>query len=656
MKLNKLTATYGQLENQSLEPGGGLTIINAPNERGKSTWCSFIQTMLYGLDTSAREKGGKKPDKVKYAPWSGAPMSGSIDLTHNGRDITITRQGKASSPMKDFRAVYTGTNEPAGLQSSSGEELTGMPKAVFERSVFIKQAGLGVSGSPELEKRISAIVSTGEDDSSSYTEADERLRVWQRKRRYNRRGVLPELETRIAELQDELEDIRSAAKESPDSDGEIARLERRVAELEAQIQQSRKDQRKAVLSQLAERRALLREKEDCVADAKLEAAEKLSALRSSIFGEQSPDAVVDQAQSAHLNATRYQQVIDEQERIPSYMLPLIGTLLLALSVACIGLALFLHPAFAAVALLLLAADFIYCRKMLDGRKDAEHASESLQSLLLQYSASDPDDILQAADEYKSAFKSWQDSASEHEKLSAELEEMRDRQKEIDANLVSGLDFSGGGSNEAAELSRQLNHVRTQLSDARETAAHLSGRLKTMGDPMVIESELLSLNEEKAELEQQYSSLALAIETLYDANIEIQSRFSPRLGKRAGELMSRLTAGRYDALTLDRQLSAMAKRSGDIIAHESAFLSAGALDQLYFALRIAICELALPDGESCPMILDDALLNFDDERMALALDLLLELSENRQILLFTCHRREADYFKANTDVKIISPDD
>ena len=39
------------------------------------------------------------------------------------------------------------------------------------------------------------------------------------------------------------------------------------------------------------------------------------------------------------------------------------------------------------------------------------------------------------------------------------------------------------------------------------------------------------------------------------------------------------------------------------------------------------------------MLDDALANFDDRRMALALECLEELGEERQILLFTCHSRE-----------------
>ena len=62
--------------------------------------------------------------------------------------------------------------------------LTGVSRDVFCRSAFIPQGTVAVTGSPELERRISSIVSTGEEQ-TSYSEADERLRAWQRKRRFH---------------------------------------------------------------------------------------------------------------------------------------------------------------------------------------------------------------------------------------------------------------------------------------------------------------------------------------------------------------------------------------------------------------------------------------------------------------------------------------
>ena len=63
------------------------------------------------------------------------------------------------------------------------------------------------------------------------------------------------------------------------------------------------------------------------------------------------------------------------------------------------------------------------------------------------------------------------------------------------------------------------------------------------------------------------------------------------------------------------------------------------EQLYLAVRLAVCRLCLP--ERPPILLDDALVSFDDGRLAHALELLWELSGEQQLLLFTCQKREGE---------------
>ena len=104
-----MTATCGKLENKTLTFQPGLNVIHAPNEWGKSTWCAFLLNMLYGIDTKERTKQDSVADKDRYAPWSGAPMSGRIDLCWNGRDITIERSSNQRVPLGLFRAYETAT-------------------------------------------------------------------------------------------------------------------------------------------------------------------------------------------------------------------------------------------------------------------------------------------------------------------------------------------------------------------------------------------------------------------------------------------------------------------------------------------------------------------------------------------------------------------
>ena len=105
------------------------------------------------------------------------------------------------------------------------------------------------------------------------------------------------------------------------------------------------------------------------------------------------------------------------------------------------------------------------------------------------------------------------------------------------------------------------------------------------------------------------------------------------------------------MILDKTLRAAAEPAGTGVPRDVGYLSAGAADQLYLAVRLAVCDLVLPPENAVPIVLDDALSSFDDQRCAAALDYLRKEAEKRQILLFTCHSREAAHFKNDPAVSI-----
>jgi uncharacterized protein YhaN len=146
-----------------------------------------------------------------------------------------------------------------------------------------------------------------------------------------------------------------------------------------------------------------------------------------------------------------------------------------------------------------------------------------------------------------------------------------------------------------------------------------------------------MQEEYEQMQGEYDAITLALEALRDADREIQTRFSPELGRVAARYMSAVTGGRYEDVLINRDFSARTRTKGDAVARDAEYLSAGTLDLMYLAVRLAVCELALPDGETCPLILDDALVNLDDERLEQAMKLLAEVSKERQVILFTCRK-------------------
>ena len=197
----------------------------------------------------------------------------------------------------------------------------------------------------------------------------------------------------------------------------------------------------------------------------------------------------------------------------------------------------------------------------------------------------------------------------------------------------------------------LAQVQVQLAAARSAADRLTGQFHAMGDPDGLRASVESLQSQTGQLQEEYDALRLAMDTLTGANAVLQNRFSPQLSRRTAEIFHELTEGRYTAAALDRSFHLTACPAGDPIDRDIQLLSAGAADQLYLSARLAICELVLPLEKSIPIILDDALTNFDDERCAAALRWLKQAAAHRQILLFTCHSREADFFAGDLEVAV-----
>jgi len=110
-------------------------------------------------------------------------------------------------------------------------------------------------------------------------------------------------------------------------------------------------------------------------------------------------------------------------------------------------------------------------------------------------------------------------------------------------------------------------------------------------------------------------------------------------KRASALFPRLTLGSFRGLRVgveERQIVAL-RDDGKEVSVDG--LSEGTRYQLYLALRIASLERYLERNPPLPLVLDDILIHFDDERAAAALGVLGELSERMQILFFTHHARD-----------------
>lgn len=725
MKIKTMTATFGKLQGERLTLEPGLNVITAPNEGGKSTWCAFLKAMFYGIDTRDRDRKGHLADKNRYQPWSGAPMEGEITLEWQGQDITIRRGPRGNVPFGSFSAVYTGTEEPVpGLTADTcGQMLLGVGREVYERSAFIGQSGtLAIRSAPELEARIAALVSSGEED-VSFSQVERQLKEWLNRRKVNKSvGRIPQLEEEQAELARSAGELSQLNDQLNQLEGERAQAARKHAfctrqlalhkaiaqrKLDLQYTQARNDEAQAQ----AQLNALLSEQarfgpipsRDALKRAQGELA-FLKALEPEIRQGQEELALAQQAlerarqaaQDDHFPGMTGEEAVRKGERDSesyrsgmakkaagkrNFILLQATGLLAGAALAIFGPFLWLGPI--AYVLCAAASALVFA----NGTKAARQAAKILE----RYGVDDLDEITALAGNYQQRMAAADQAAQQVRMIQGGL---KDRQARLENSRQELFRFVHTFAPEVKELfgvsaalSRALNLgeretlARSKLEGAQrltqalqaqggkelteepplsqptlslEQAAQETGRLQVelerldralnqargkqqaLGDPAILSARLEQVEEELERRRREYQAISIAMETLQQANAQLQQRFSPQLNRAAGALLSQLTGGKYHALSLDKELEASAAGARDVLPHSALYLSKGTVDQIYLAVRLAVCDLCLPDA---PLVLDEALAAFDDVRAKRALELLQELAQQRQILLFSCHTRE-----------------
>jgi len=107
----------------------------------------------------------------------------------------------------------------------------------------------------------------------------------------------------------------------------------------------------------------------------------------------------------------------------------------------------------------------------------------------------------------------------------------------------------------------------------------------------------------------------------------------------GEIFAAVTRGSFETLGTgfvdDDTPVLVGIRDGAEVGVDG--MSEGTRDQLYLALRLAAIEQHGAGHEPMPVILDDLLVTFDDDRAVATLPILRELGTRTQVLLFTHHR-------------------
>lgn len=677
LRILQANATYGKLNQAQLSLQSGLNVICAPNEGGKSTWSRFLLTMFYGLNTRQR---GELADKNRFQPWNGSPMQGRLQLAV-GEDVLtlIRRTQRADSPMGVFSCTYAGTDTPArGLDAlRCGETLLGVPQSVYQRCAFISSGSMAIDADADLERRINALISTGEEK-ISFSQAETRLKRQLHQRKYNRSGAIPLLESEIASLSSAQAEVQDLAERETSLRQQLRQVQEEQVTLRA-AQQQEAQQR------IAEKQRLLQSLPDSAALQSIN--EQLGAVRS--MGEQvqqARDAAAAQEQTIQAQLQELSRnplhpmtkpELEAQLQIQPPAPPQVAQLLISLALGLcgggflwyeIGQSQLLWLCAACAVMALAAGNFLRLliqriRRQQVRRRELQR-QEELRKLADSYLP-----MLEKLEEQRSLLQQRQQAVADSEqRLRATLADLLTVVQKWDTGVHTPTDvrrFVQQMTQRREELTEEIRQAQAdalhaQTPDADGSAARLQqqiaqvqGQLVALGGAEDAPQRIARKQEQLHRLQGEYDSLALALDVLRSANTTLQNRFSPELGRRAAEIFADMTGSPWSHILLDREFRLSAEAGSDPTRRSVQLLSSGTADQLYLAVRLAICEMVLPAEQNAPLILDDALLTFDDERLHKTLDYLVRLGEQRQILLFSCQSREADYLASRSGVHILN---
>ncbi len=698
MKILSMTATFGKLANQTLTLQSGMNVINAPNEWGKSTWCAFMIAMLYGVDTKERTTKDFLAVKERYKPWSGSEMSGRMEILWDDRKITIERSSKGRTPMGQFRAYETdtGLEIPQLTADNCGEVLLGVEKNVFTHAGFILLNDLPVKQDEALRRRLNALVTTG-DESGAGDALMQKLKDLKNRCRHNRTGEIPKaevlrdhLETKLTQLQDLQTQFGRIAQRQEEVKGQIALLENHLTALEFESAKETANRVAQAEKSCEDARGILTELEAVCnslptatqTQENLRQLEQLTAQRSALYQEAPPEAVsapdapaifADLSPEEACHRAKVDKEAYDKLCKPANPLLLILSAVLALS----GIALLFVSLPIAIPLLVVGVVLLplYFR-------NKSLRQQEKQALADKYLGVDSTLWVAQAVQYQLDTQSYIQKSQVQVALNEKLSR---RKQDLDAQLITLLgnrsleeataQFSNilakhqelsqaqqtyhQAQNRAQELKSlvrpvappafadnlTLTQTQTQqaltgaLAEAQQLQKNLGlcqGQMESLGQGDALRRELAQVNHRISQLETYEQAVMLAISTLEKATQALQRRFAPQISGRAQELLTQLTGGRYNRLQLTQELTLQASTADEPTLFDAQVRSAGTIDQLYLALRLAVAEALTPKA---PLVLDDALVRFDDTRLALAMQILQKEAEEKQVIVFTCQGRE-----------------
>lgn len=689
---------FGKLHDCSMNFGPGLNSLCRENGWGKSTFAAFLCVMFYGFENTT-SGNLEKNDRKRYLPWQGGPYGGTITFAVGERRYRLTRLFGDKAVNDEFELRDADTNLPSGDYGLKiGEELFGINKESFARTVYIAQSKCETAATDDMNAGIGRLTDAV-NDMGSFEKAIELLNA-QRNALNPRRatGSIKKREAEIAELAGTVqagaaleEALEQTGRLCAEQEEQLHLLQERKTELAGLLKKAideemllgKRQEWERMRTAALERKSLMQQHREQLPDY-LPSREE---LREAFACSSAMDRAALTAENSELTeheAEEFnrlqdagepeQQMEEEAEGEPvrsAKPLLLFGLLLLATGAGLMLMKYMFGAIVLSIGLILTIAAVVLQMGRVASRMtpQMEELKEAIrrqgeeiaakQAAMLDFLNEKQNRFHEAVDEYdrqhtrlEDMIRSWGLEVEEHpetqlKSLAAELEDYEAAVQEYKGRLGELKEFEDGIDK---ELLRNLNPLDVPSAEAiRRELEEAEAECREADSRLSVYRRQLELLEEQTE---QWEEQANRLEQL--RRVQAQEQNTYRYLTKAEELLTKAKENMTAKYT-DPILRSFTEYYESITGQEHPFamdantnitlweqgkqrkpetLSAGMRDLVGICLRAAFAD-AMYEEERPMLILDDPFTNLDDDKTEAAKAFLRKLSERYQVIYFTC---------------------
>ena len=591
---------FGKFHDRTISFNDGINIIYGKNEAGKSTLHTFIRGMLFGIERG-RGRAAKNDLYTKYEPWENSgTYEGWLRLEKDGTIYRIERRFRKEN--KSLKII----NETKGLEEEAtpafvSSLLDGLTETMYNNTISIGQLKSATEDGmvTELKNYIANMNTTG-NISLNITKATAFLR---NQKRSLEAGLIPEASREFTSLLAEIRNVEAEIA-GPEYENQVAAYQNMRTQVKGLIDNTQ-TQKKDLDEKLANGKKVLSDNgftDRASVDAMSSDAERLYSEYNTLNGEcNKKSRKVLSGLTAVLGVAGLGAAATLGYFNLTAYLPVCGA---AATAAVI---------FFIISLFILQKDKEYHRLF-------DNTSSELGALLARHlgDSAVSEDAMNAFRARMGEFSKLCDMVTQSE---AEIRKFLEDLSNLQTKQAGCSEMIEKQQRTQWELEKKLEH----LSNCKNKAKALK---RTLAENDRIHDEIVAID--------------LAQETMADLSSSIRDSFGLYLNKEASQYITGITGGIYDSMSIDENLNVFLNTKTKLVPLEN--VSSGTMDQVYLALRLAAAKLLQGSGSGFPLIFDDSFTQYDDERLKTALEWLAS-AYSGQIIIFTCHRREAQMLRA-----------